>query len=91
MRIPVERSNVDCSAADRGGPASLLPSVVHLDESVLVIPSTSHDPDTDMIGSNGQPMLLPPAHGERPTLLDHGDSVSMSADSGSDGVTPSWV
>jgi len=73
VRIPLERGNVNCAAADSGAPTSLPPSAVHLDESVVEMQSRSHGPSIGMTDSNDQPALLPAAHGEQPgLLLDYG-------------------
>ena len=90
LRITLERGNVNCTTADCCGLASLPPSAVHPDESVVEMEFRSHGPNTDMTDSNCQPALLSAAHGERPRLLHRRESVSNSVDADLSTKSPWW-
>jgi len=83
VAVSLERANGNCKTADHRSSASPPPSAVYLNESVVEMQFKSHDSNTDIIGSNGQPATLPASHGWPLKPLNHGNSVPKSADSGS--------
>ena len=69
---------------------SLSPSAMYQDEFVVETQLKFPDPNTRIPDSSGQPGLRSAAHGERPRVFDHGDSVSQSADSSLLTQPPWW-
>jgi len=90
VSIQQERGNVNCVAADRGSPTSLLSSSLTRDECVVGMQLQSHDSNTDPTDFNFQPEPLPAALHQRPRLLHLGDSVPGPADGGPSAQPPRW-
>jgi len=57
VTVPLGRGNVNCPTTHRDAPASLPPSTVHPNESMVEMQFRSPNPYTDTIGSKGQPAL----------------------------------
>jgi len=89
-RIPLDRDEANCAAVDLSSPTPLPPTTMHPDESVAEIQFRSHDPNTGIAGSSGQPGLLSAVHSQMSGLLDHNDSTPMSADTDLSTQSPFW-
>ena len=89
-RIKLEQDKAQCAATDPSSPASLQPTALPPDESSVEIQFRSHDLNTHITDSTGQPGPISVVHSEQPRLLDHNDSTPISAASSPPTQSPWW-